>query len=328
MPFNGSGTWSNAGTSFSTPVTGTTISSTAAQTFFSDLASNGLSYAITKDGQTTLTANLPMGGFKLTGLAAGSANGDSLRYEQGVQSILTTTGDMLIASAANTAARYPAVATLTAHATTMDPWVSRVGVLSGSAVTFTDIADADFVGQVVWLRMNAAHVWTNGAVFAVQGGANYTAASGDWLRLEATAVDAFDVTIFKVSGAPVSMSPITASLSGDVTMNNTANYFTGPSIAQGTSGTWLVMGSVTARSTAGAANFMAKLWDGTTVIDSGRMASLGVNNDIVFALSGYITAPAGNLRISVRDESDTSGLIKFNATGESKDSTITAIRIA
>lgn len=328
MPFNGSGTWSNAGTSFSTPVTGTTISSTAAQTFFSDLASNGLSYAITKDGQTTLTANLPMGGFKLTGLAAGSANGDSLRYEQGVQSILTTTGDMLIASAANTAARYPAVATLTAHATTMDPWVARVGVLSGSAVTFTDIADADFVGQVVWLRMNAAHVWTNSAPFTVQGAANYTAAAGDWVRLEATAVDAFDVTIFRASGLPITMTPITASLGANVTLNNTATYFDGPSIAQGTAGTWFVVGSVVLNDSAGASNFSFKLWDGTTVIDSGRQASLGANNQIKVTMAGYIVSPAGNLRVSAKDESTTNGAMLYTASLEGKDCTITAIRIA
>lgn len=38
--------------------------------------------ALQKDGSVTPTANLPMGSFKLTGLAAGTANGDSVRYEQ------------------------------------------------------------------------------------------------------------------------------------------------------------------------------------------------------------------------------------------------------
>lgn len=37
---------------------------------------------IKKDGTVTFTANQPMGGFKLTGLAAGSTAGDSVRYEQ------------------------------------------------------------------------------------------------------------------------------------------------------------------------------------------------------------------------------------------------------
>lgn len=40
--------------------------------------------AILKDGSRAFTANQPMGGFKLTGLAAGSGAGDSVRYEQAI----------------------------------------------------------------------------------------------------------------------------------------------------------------------------------------------------------------------------------------------------
>lgn len=157
-----------------------------------------------------------MAGFKFTGLGAGSANGDSIRWQQSAAGVMTTLGDFLYASAANTPARLPATATVAAHATTMDPWGARNVILSGTAVTFTDLADADYVGQVVWLKMNAAHVWTNSAPFTVQGGANYTSASGDWIRLEATAVDAFDVTIFPVAG-PVSVATQAQQEAGSVT---------------------------------------------------------------------------------------------------------------
>ncbi len=37
---------------------------------------------LSSDGSVAATANIPLGGFKITGLAAGSANGDSVRYEQ------------------------------------------------------------------------------------------------------------------------------------------------------------------------------------------------------------------------------------------------------
>jgi len=79
MSFNGSGTYSlPAGN----PVTSnTTISSTVHNNTMSDIAS-ALSGVITKDGQTTITANIPMSSFKLTGLAAGSAAGDSVRYNE------------------------------------------------------------------------------------------------------------------------------------------------------------------------------------------------------------------------------------------------------
>ena len=122
-------------------------------------------------------------------------------------------------------------------------------------------------------------------------------------------------------------SPITNSLGADVACNNTANYFTGPSAAQGTSGTWFGSGTVTVSDTAGAANFSVKLWDGTTVISSARVNSNTANANRIISLSGFIASPAGNIRISVRDETSTSGLILFNASGNSKDSTITAFRI-
>jgi hypothetical protein len=122
-------------------------------------------------------------------------------------------------------------------------------------------------------------------------------------------------------------TPIRASLTTDVALNNTANYFDGPTINQGTSGTWFVSGKVTIRDTGSSASIMAKLWDGTTVIDSGVTVTQGGGNQSTIALSGYITTPAGNLRISCRDVTATTGQIVWNNSSNSHDSTITAIRI-
>lgn len=128
--------------------------------------------------------------------------------------------------------------------------------------------------------------------------------------------------------ALVPLTALTNSLSGDVLLNNTASYFDGPSVAQGTSGTWFVSGAVTIGATASNDGFHLKLWDGATVIDS-RSVFIGVTGSSAFpSLSGIITSPAGNLRISVRDVSSTTGKILFNSSGNSKDSTITAVRIA
>lgn len=124
------------------------------------------------------------------------------------------------------------------------------------------------------------------------------------------------------------LSSITASLGADVALNNTGTYFDGPTIAQGTSGTWFVSGTVSLQDTAAAADFHVKLWDGTTVIASAIVSSSAINTKAVCALSGYLAAPAANLRISAKDASSTSGKILFNATSNSKDSTITAIRVA
>jgi hypothetical protein len=78
MSYNGTGTF-NINTAGQPVVTGTVISSTAFNALTADLAT-GLSTAITKDGQTTVTANIPFNNFKLTGIAAATATGDALSY--------------------------------------------------------------------------------------------------------------------------------------------------------------------------------------------------------------------------------------------------------
>lgn len=200
MPYNGGGNYTPPSADFPA-VAGTLIQASKFNNILNDV-STALSTVVTKDGQTTITANLPMAGFKLTGLGAGTAAGQTLRYEQGVQSIMTTLGDYLYASAANVAARLPATATVAAHATTADLWGAREIVLSGAVVTFTNIANAPYVGATVWVRMNAAHIWTQNAVFTVQGGATYTTAAGDWVRIRATTVSTFDVSIFSALAPP------------------------------------------------------------------------------------------------------------------------------
>ena len=130
-----------------------------------------------------------------------------------------------------------------------------------------------------------------------------------------------------VTGNTFNFTPITASLGADVSMTSSATYFDGPSVAQGTSGTWFVAGSVTVLDT-NAANYKFKLYDGTTVIDSGRLIGVAANAVTTVAFSGYIVSPAGNLRIAALSDGNTTGKIVFNSSGNSKDSTITAIRIA
>jgi len=91
MSYNGSGTFV-INTAGQPVVSGTVISSTAFNALTADLAT-GLSTAITKDGQTTPTANIPMGNNKITGLAVGTAATDAANLSQ-VQS----TAAKLIAS--------------------------------------------------------------------------------------------------------------------------------------------------------------------------------------------------------------------------------------
>ncbi len=80
MARNGSGTY-NLYTPGNPVVTGTTISSTWANNTLNDIAT-GLTNSIAKDGQTTPTANLPMGTFKHTNLGVGTVSTDSINLGQ------------------------------------------------------------------------------------------------------------------------------------------------------------------------------------------------------------------------------------------------------
>jgi hypothetical protein len=78
MARNGSGTYSNPYPNF---VSGTVISSDEVDANNSDIAT-ALTQSIAVDGQTTVTANLPMAANKFTGLSVGSAATDSLTLGQ------------------------------------------------------------------------------------------------------------------------------------------------------------------------------------------------------------------------------------------------------
>jgi hypothetical protein len=121
---------------------------------------------------------------------------------------------------------------------------------------------------------------------------------------------------------------LTNALTGNVSLNSIGVFGTGPTIAQGTSGTWYVSGSVCVADGTGAANFEVKLWDGTTVIASAIVTTPVFNHRETIHLSGIIASPAGNLRISVADTSSTLGIIYADESTEGKDSVITAFRIA
>ena len=96
MSFNGSGTFviNSAGQPV---VTGTVISQTAFNALTAYLAT-GLSTTMTKDGQTTATANIPMGTYKFTGLGVGSAATDSANISQ----VQSSFGSFLTAAGTDT----------------------------------------------------------------------------------------------------------------------------------------------------------------------------------------------------------------------------------
>lgn len=80
MPWNGSGTYAPPPASFP-EVTGTTIDAARFNATINDLAT-GITAALTKNGENAATANLPMGGYKHTGAAAGTGAGEYVTWNQ------------------------------------------------------------------------------------------------------------------------------------------------------------------------------------------------------------------------------------------------------
>lgn len=138
-------------------------------------------------------------------------------------------------------------------------------------------------------------------------------------RLVCNGANGWDVEVWSVTYVTY--------LGSDVSLTNTSNFFDGPSVTQGTVGTWRVIAGVTAGDTA-AASIYAKLWDDTTVISSGAAYAAVSSGWSTIFLEGQITNPAANLKVSAKDATATSGKIKADATGGAKDSYIRATRIA
>lgn len=305
MSFNGSGTYTLPGAALSD---GQTVSAAEHNTLRNDLAT-ALSDCVTRDGQSPAIANLPMGGFKLSGLAAGSGNGESVRYEQltkesivglttasspqftavnighasdttitrvsagiiaveGVNLLTTATGltpatGASLAGATFTgdiamsgASIFDANASVAAHATTCDPWsLGNYVTLTGGAVTFTGMANAPQAGAEVELYMNAAHVFTDGAVFEVDGAQNYTATIGDRVLLRAKSTTVFTVHPRKKDGTAV-VGLATALKSATTSVDVSAA--TAPSSGQvltatsSTTATWQASGAIATRFTSAA----------------------------------------------------------------------------
>jgi hypothetical protein len=124
----------------------------------------------------------------------------------------------------------------------------------------------------------------------------------------------------------VSLNNFTNSLGADVALGAIGAFTDGPSVAQGTNGTWWAAGTVTLTDTAAAA-FYCKLWDGTTVIASSGIYMATVSQPTHIALSGIIVNPVANIRITCKDATNATGSFKFNLSGASKDSIVNAMRI-
>ena len=114
MPFNGSGTFTRNYNWVNDKIAGTPITASRMDAEFDNYAT-GLGQTITKDGQTTLTGNIPFNNYKITGLGNGSARNDSIALGQVQDGSYTYLGTTTGSADAYTVAPAP---TITAYATT------------------------------------------------------------------------------------------------------------------------------------------------------------------------------------------------------------------
>ena len=113
-----------------------------------------------------------------------------------------------------------------AHATTMDPWsLGNYVTLTGAVVTFTALTAAPQAGAEVELYMNAAHVFTDGAVFEVDGNANYTATIGDRVVMRAKSTTVFTVRIRRANDVAAGSVIQTVSVTKSDTFTTTSTTF-------------------------------------------------------------------------------------------------------
>ena len=113
------------------------------------LCAIGIGPSVSKDGQTTYTASQPMGGFKLTGLGAGTATGDSIRYDEFKNAFRSHLVGLGMSSRTNTTITYGAAAwTESGQATVF----SHAGGVINCATTGALGLDAGSLANNTWYR--------------------------------------------------------------------------------------------------------------------------------------------------------------------------------
>ena len=190
MARNGSGTFSNP---YPTFVSGTTISSTQVNANNSDIAT-ALTQSIAVDGQSTVTANLPMNAKKLTGLAVGAAATDSLNLGQAQAEAMHWCGTAGGSANAITLSPSPAI---TAYAAGQ----RFVWKASGSANTGATTVAISGLGTIALQDNGAALVAGNHAANKIFMGILDTASTMQVMQVQLSGTDPLIVTSLTVSGA-------------------------------------------------------------------------------------------------------------------------------
>lgn len=213
MSFNGSGVF-NINTAGQPVVTGTVISSTAFNALTADLAT-GLTTCLTKDGQTNPTANIPMAGFKFTGLGVGSAATDSATLGQ-VQSNTVSLIGSISGTDTITGSLSP---TLTAYAAGQMFWFVAAGDNTGAVTLNINSLGAKNVTKAGSVALSAGEIKSGQTVAVIYDGTRFQVVNPALIGISNTnttalGVSAADSVTSGVDNVGVGYNAITAVTTG------------------------------------------------------------------------------------------------------------------
>jgi hypothetical protein len=300
MSYNGSGTFliNSAGQPV---VTGTAITSTAFNALTGDLAT-GLTTALTKDGQTTPTANLTLGSYKITNLANGSASTDAINYSQlqsaGYTTLITISGtDTITGTVSPTLTSYLAGAqfSFVVGTTNTGAVTLNIDALGAKAVTRTG-AVALVAGDLIATQM--VEVMYDGTRFQLVNGNSFTnlKLSGTLAVTGATTLTGAATlsSTLGVTGATTLATSLTGALIG------TSGVVS--AVAPSTSGNVLTSNGTTWTSTTPTPPFAS----GTRIVFQQTAAPTGwtkdttaaINDSILRFVTGSVTPSGGSVAFS------------------------------
>lgn len=207
-------------------------------------------------------------------------------------------------------------ATIT-NANVTNGFIANVSIASMSANTATFVSPL-----AIGSGGTGSSTFANAAVVVITAGSMtgvLPAANGTVLTSNGTAWGP------ATQAAALAANPVSNSLSANVTFNT--SFTDGPSINVGNVGTWFVSGGLSyLLATASTADFI--IWDGVTLIQAGSNAPQGAGANAQNSLSGIITNPQGNLKLSILVNTSVGTLLHKTVSGSNLATYIVAYRIA